>query len=47
MGPVRLAMMVRRIGGPVYALGGINNKTARRLKDAGLAGLAAMEGFRT
>ena len=34
-------------GGPVYALGGINNKTARLLKSTGLVGLAAVEGLRT
>lgn len=43
MGPVRLARLVREAGGPVYALGGINNKTARRLLPAGLVGLAAVE----
>ena len=47
LGPVRLALMVRAIGGPVYALGGITSKTARRLTDVGLVGLAAVEGFRT
>jgi thiamine-phosphate pyrophosphorylase len=47
MGPIRLAILVRRLGGPVYALGGVDNRTARRLKDAGLAGLAAVDGFRT
>jgi len=47
IGARRMAQLVRRVGGPVYALGGINNKTARRLKDAGLVGLAAVEGFRT
>jgi thiamine-phosphate pyrophosphorylase len=47
LGPIRLALLVRRAGGPVYALGGINNKTARLLKDTGLVGLAAVEGFRT
>ena len=47
MGPIRLAMLVRAASGPVYALGGINNKTARRLRGAGLVGLAAVEGFRT
>ncbi len=47
MGPVRLARLVRRAGGPAYALGGINGKTARRLLDVGLVGLAAVEGFRT
>jgi thiamine-phosphate pyrophosphorylase len=46
IGPVRLALMVRAIGGPVYGLGGITNKTARRLRDAGLVGLAAVEGLR-
>ena len=47
MGPIRLALLVRAANGPVYALGGINNKTARRLRGAGLVGLAAVEGFRT
>jgi thiamine-phosphate pyrophosphorylase len=47
IGPIRLAQLVRRVDGPVYALGGINNKTARRLRDAGLVGLAAVDGFRT
>ena len=47
IGPIRLALMVRAARGPVYALGGLNNKTARRLRDAGLVGLAAVEGFRT
>lgn len=45
LGPVRLATLVRGAGRPAYALGGINNKTARRLLDAGLVGLAAVEGF--
>ena len=47
MGPIRVAALARRSGLPVYALGGINNKTARRLRDAGLVGLAAVEAFRT
>jgi thiamine-phosphate pyrophosphorylase len=47
IGPVRLAGLVRGLGGPAYGLGGINNKTARRLADAGLVGLAAVDGFRT
>ncbi len=47
MGPIRLASLVRRAGGPVYALGGISNKTARRLIGAGLVGIAAVEGLRT
>ncbi len=45
LGPVRLATRVRLAGRPAYALGGVNNKTARRLIDAGLIGLAAVEGF--
>ena len=45
LGPVRLAARVRSAGRHAYALGGINNKTARRLLGAGLIGLAAVEGF--
>ncbi|MCR5878137.1 thiamine phosphate synthase [Phenylobacterium sp. J367] len=45
LGPVRLARLARGAGGPVYALGGITNETARRLVDAGLVGLAAVEGL--
>ncbi|WP_082765242.1 MULTISPECIES: thiamine phosphate synthase [unclassified Phenylobacterium] len=47
LGPIRLATTVRAAGRPAYALGGVNNKTARRLLDAGLIGLAAVEGLRT
>ena len=47
LGPIRLALMVRAIGGPAYALGGVNAKSARRLLDAGLVGVAAVEGLRT
>jgi len=47
IGPLRLARLVRQAGLPVYGLGGIDNKTARRLRDAGLVGLAAVDGFRT
>jgi thiamine-phosphate pyrophosphorylase len=43
LGPIRLASIAR--GRPAYALGGVNNKTARRLIDAGLIGLAAVEGL--
>ena len=46
MGPLRLAQLVRAAGGPVYGLGGISNKTARRVRGAGLVGLAAVEGLR-
>jgi thiamine-phosphate pyrophosphorylase len=45
MGAVRMTALARAAPGPVYALGGITNKTARRLKDAGLVGLAAVEGL--
>lgn len=47
MGPVRLATLVRVAGGPVYALGGVNDKTARRLLPTGVVGIAAVEAFRT
>ncbi|MGZ3377679.1 MAG: thiamine phosphate synthase [Phenylobacterium sp.] len=46
MGAVRLALLVRRVKGPVYGLGGIDNKKARLLKDTGLTGLAAVGGFK-
>lgn len=45
LGPVRLAALARAAGRPAYALGGVNMKTARRLRDAGLIGLAAVEGL--
>jgi thiamine-phosphate pyrophosphorylase len=47
IGPLRLAQIVRQAGGPVYALGGINDETARRLLPAGVVGLAAVEALRT
>lgn len=47
MGTLRLAILARRAKGPVYALGGVDNKTARLLKDTGLVGLAAVDAFRT
>jgi thiamine-phosphate pyrophosphorylase len=47
LGPVRLAALVRAGGRPAYALGGLNDRTARRLRDAGLVGLAAVDAFRT
>ncbi|CAN7173667.1 thiamine phosphate synthase [Phenylobacterium sp. LjRoot219] len=46
LGPLRLAQLVRAAGLPVYALGGVNDATAGRLRDLPLAGLAAVEGFR-
>ena len=46
MGAVRLALLMRGVEGPVYGLGGIDNKKARLLKDTGLVGIAAVDGFR-
>ena len=45
LGSVRLAQLARDAGGPVYGLGGITDETARRLLDAGLVGLAAVDGL--
>jgi thiamine-phosphate pyrophosphorylase len=45
IGTLRLAAVARRAGLPVYALGGVNELTARRLKDLPLAGLAAVAAF--
>jgi thiamine-phosphate pyrophosphorylase len=45
MGVVRFAALARRAGLPVYALGGINAKTARRLLSSGAAGVAAIGAF--
>lgn len=45
LGPVRLAAMARRAGLPLYALGGVNDATARRLLGSGAVGVAAVEGL--
>jgi thiamine-phosphate pyrophosphorylase len=45
LGPSRFAALVRAAGLPVYALGGVNAKTAPRLLGSGAAGLAAVEAF--
>jgi len=45
LGPVRLAALARKVPGPVYALGGVNNKNARRLLASGVVGVAAVEGL--
>jgi thiamine-phosphate pyrophosphorylase len=47
MGALRLAILVRRAGGAVYGLGGIDMKKARLLKGTGLTGIAAVDGLRT
>ncbi|MDP1616221.1 thiamine phosphate synthase [Phenylobacterium sp.] len=45
MGARGLAVLARAAGGPVYGLGGINTKNARRLLASGVVGLAAVEGL--
>ena len=47
MGAIRLAIRVRLANGAVYALGGVDDKTAGLLRDVGLTGLAAVDAFRT
>jgi len=47
IGPLRLAQIARRGGLPVYALGGVGDATAGRLRSLPLAGFAAVDGFRT
>ena len=47
MGATRLARLTQVADLPLYALGGVNGATARRLKDLKLAGLAAVDGFGT
>ena len=42
LGPIRVRAIARQSAVPVYALGGIDDQTARRLRDADLAGLAAV-----
>jgi thiamine-phosphate pyrophosphorylase len=45
IGPLRFAALARGAGLPVYALGGVNARTVRRLARSGAAGLAAVEGL--
>lgn len=45
LGLFGLAQIVRNAGAPVCALGGVNARSARRLKLTGVAGLAAVEAF--
>ena len=44
LGPLRLAAIARTSPIPVYALGGVNMKNARRLAATGVVGIAAVEG---
>lgn len=46
LGPHRFARLIRGSGCPVFALGGVTTKTARRLKGIpGLQGIAAIDGW--
>jgi len=42
LGPLRFARLVRRSALPVYALGGIDRRTARRLSGSGAVGIAGI-----
>lgn len=46
LGPLRFAGLVHAAALPVYALGGINAASARRLRGGGAVGLAAIEALR-
>ena len=45
LGLLRFASLVRQAGLPAYALGGVNDRTIRRLKGSGAAGMAAIDGL--
>ena len=45
IGPIRLAELARSCGTPVFALGGVEARTAKRLVGTGVAGFAAVEAF--
>jgi thiamine-phosphate pyrophosphorylase len=45
LGPLRLAAIARASPVPVYALGGVDMKNARRLRATGVVGIAAVEGI--
>ena len=40
IGPIRLALLVRSASVPVYALGGVDGRTAQSLRGGGVAGVA-------
>ena len=42
LGPVRLAALARTVSLPIYALGGVDVRTAHRLRGSGVAGIAAI-----
>ncbi|MCG8508366.1 MAG: thiamine phosphate synthase [Rhodospirillales bacterium] len=45
LGPVRFALSCRKSPVPVYALGGLNPRTAARMAGTGLAGIAGVSGL--
>jgi thiamine-phosphate pyrophosphorylase len=45
VGEMGFAALVRRVRAPVFALGGINTRTAPRLGASGASGLAGIDGF--
>jgi thiamine-phosphate pyrophosphorylase len=45
LGPLRLRLIARLLNAPIYALGGIDARTARRLAGARVVGLAAIGGL--
>jgi len=47
IGPIRLAAIARSAPVPVYALGGVGMKNARRLLASSVVGIAAVDAFRT
>jgi len=46
LGPLRFARWCRRAALPVFALGGLSGRTARRLAGSGAAGLAALDALK-
>jgi thiamine-phosphate pyrophosphorylase len=45
-GPLKLAQLVRTAGKPAYALGGVTDATASRLRMTSVVGVAAVDGLR-
>ena len=45
LGPMRVATWVRKVDCPIYALGGVNKETARRLIATSVRGVAAIDGL--
>lgn len=47
LGVLRFNALIRRVGAPAYALGGVNGRTIRRLNGSGAVGVAAIDGVLT